>query len=159
MQRDSTVGVSRRGLFLAAGAAVVAAGVVGGTIRPAFAEEAASVDQLIKTSMGDGAIKMEKVVLDAPDKAENGSLVRIPISVDHPMTADDYIQSVAIFVDNNPKPLAGSFNFTPEIGAVKFEIRIKMAKASKVRVIAKSNKGILYGAIKEIQVAEGGCAG
>lgn len=159
MQSESNVEVSRRGLFLATGAALLSASVVGAA-RPALAEEAAvNIDQVIKETLGDGAVKMEKVTLDAPEKAENGSLVRIPVVVDHPMAADNFIQSVAIFVDNNPKPLAGRFDFLPEAGVVKFEIRIKMAKPSKVRVIAKSNKGVLYGAAKEIQVAEGGCAG
>ncbi|MBF0611339.1 MAG: thiosulfate oxidation carrier protein SoxY [Magnetococcales bacterium] len=157
MPSNAKLEVSRRSLFLAAGAALLTSGL---SSKPALAEDAAvNMDQLVKETMGDGAVKMEKVTLDTPDKAENGALVRVPVKVDHPMAADNYIQSLAIFVDNNPKPLAAKFDFTPEMGAIQFEIRIKMAKPSKIRVIAKSNKGILYGAAKQVEVAEGGCAG
>ncbi|MEO5377028.1 MAG: thiosulfate oxidation carrier protein SoxY [Magnetococcus sp. DMHC-6] len=146
----------------ATGAAYVATGFMVGLPRNLHAEEAAaaaSVDDLVAQEMGAGAIALEKVKIDTPAKAENGALVRIPISVDHPMEANNYIEKIAIFVDNNPKPLVGSFTLSPATGKAEIELRIKMAKASKIRVIAKSNSGKLYGAIQDIQVAEGGCAG
>ncbi|MBF0428514.1 MAG: twin-arginine translocation signal domain-containing protein [Magnetococcales bacterium] len=146
----------------ATGAACVAANFVG---FPSLAEAAdaaapaANIDEIISKDMGPGAIAMEKVKIDTPPKAENGALIRMPISVDHPMEEKNYISSLAIYVDNNPKPLVGRFEFTPASGKAEVELRIKMAKASQVRAIAKSNTGKLYGAVMTIEVAEGGCAG
>lgn len=158
MNNEEKFGLTRRGFMRSVGLAgavcVTGSGFL--TPTPALADE---VEALIATDMGAGAIAMEKVILDLPATAENGALVRIPVKVDHPMAADNFIQSVAIYVDANPKPLVGRFEFIPEMGVVQMEIRIKMAKASKVRVIAKNNKGQLFGAVKELQVAEGGCSG
>ncbi|MBF0143964.1 MAG: thiosulfate oxidation carrier protein SoxY [Magnetococcales bacterium] len=156
MRQLKKLALTRRGFFRGAGLAgmaVLAAGT--GVPRRASAE----VDALVAEHMGAGPIAMEKVTLSAPPTAENGTLVRIPIEVDHPMEANNFIQSLGIFVDNNPSPFVAKFDFTPEVGKIGLELRIKMAKASKVRVICKSNTGKLFGTIKEISVAEGGCAG
>ncbi|MBF0308363.1 MAG: thiosulfate oxidation carrier protein SoxY [Magnetococcales bacterium] len=152
--------VSRRG-FLGtvgvAGACLAAVGSVG-LSRPAMAEEV-DIAALIKETLGAGEVAHEKVNLDVPAKAENGALVRLPIKVDHPQEAGNFIESVAIFVDKNPKPLVGVFKFTPEVGVVEFELRIKMAGPSKIRVVAKNNAGKLFGVGKDVDVAAGGCSG
>ncbi|MEO5333891.1 MAG: thiosulfate oxidation carrier protein SoxY [Magnetococcus sp. YQC-5] len=157
------------GAVSATGAACVFAGYMGmpGIVQAADAPaaaaapaaEAVNMDELIATDMGPGPIAMEKVKIDTPPKAENGALIRMPVSVDHPMEPNNHITSLAIYVDNNPKPLVGRFEFTPASGKAEVELRIKMAKASQVRAIAKSNTGKLYGAKMTIEVAEGGCAG
>ncbi|MBF0126247.1 MAG: twin-arginine translocation signal domain-containing protein [Magnetococcales bacterium] len=163
MHQDNTL--TRRtflGVLGATGAVCVATGFTG---LPRLAEAAdapeatVNVDELIAKEMGAGSVALEKVKIDTPSKAENGALIRMPISVDHPMEPDNYISSLAIYVDSNPKPLVGRFEFTPASGKAEVELRIKMAKASQVRAIAKSNKGKLYGAVMTIEVAEGGCAG
>ena len=168
--------VTRRTFFRTAGAvgaAVATTGLLGSPLAlaedapaaPAAAAPAATatpavdMDALIAEQMGAGAITMEKVKLDIPATAENAALVRMPIVVDHPMEANNYIQTVALFIDNNPNPSIARFEFTPEAGKVAIEFRSRMAKSSKVRIIAKTNTGKLYGLVKEIQVAAGGCAG
>ncbi len=164
MQQTNTL--TRRkflGALGATGAACVAAGYLGvprlAEAADAPAEAPVNVDELIAKEVGPGKVALEKVKIDTPARTENGALVRFPISVDHPMEADNYIAMLAIFVDANPKPLVGRFEFTPASGKAEVELRIKMAKASQVRAIAKSNKGALYGAVMTIEVAEGGCAG
>ncbi|MBF0628433.1 MAG: twin-arginine translocation signal domain-containing protein [Magnetococcales bacterium] len=145
----------------ATGAVCVAAGLIGmpTLTEAADAPAATNIDELIAKELGAGPVALEKVKIDTPPKAENGALVRMPVSVDHPMEADNYIATLAIFVDDNPKPLVGKFDFTPAAGKVEVELRIKMAKASQIRAIAKTNKGKLYGAVMKLEVAEGGCAG
>lgn len=160
MVDENSVAVTRRGFMRAVGLAGVGCVAGGGVLSlPAPARAADEVEAAIAAVMGSGEMTTSKVTLDMQATAENGALVRVPIKVESPMKADDYIQSVAIFVDANPKPLVARFDFTPEAGTIQFEIRIKMAKASKVRAIAKNNKGQLFAAVKEVQVAEGGCAG
>lgn len=142
------------------GAVCVAAGLVGmPSLVQAEDAPAVNMDEQVAKDLGPGKVAMEKVKIDTPAKAENGALVRMPISVDHPMEKDNYIKALAVYVDDNPKPLVGKFEFTPESGKAEVEMRIKMAKASQVRAVAMSNKGALYGAYLKIEVAEGGCAG
>ncbi|MBF0153461.1 MAG: thiosulfate oxidation carrier protein SoxY [Magnetococcales bacterium] len=147
---------SRREFFLTTG--VAGLGMVAMTALPHVAE-ATDIAAVIAEHAGPGTPVMEKVTVDAPEKAENGALVRLPIKVAHPMEAGNYVESVSIFVEENPKPFVGKFEFFPESGAVDMEVRIKMAKPSNIHVIAKTNSGKLFGVVKKIDVAEGGCAG
>ncbi|MBF0341011.1 MAG: thiosulfate oxidation carrier protein SoxY [Magnetococcales bacterium] len=162
MSMNSESTLTRRRFLGGAGAlaaACVAAGMFGLPALVLASDGPANVDEIIAKDLGAGPIKMEKVKIDTPPKAENGALVRMPVSVDHPMEKDNYITMINIYVDDNPKPLVGSFEFTELSGKAEVELRIKMAKASQVRAIAKTNKGQLYGAVLKIEVAEGGCAG
>lgn len=173
MVTDQNKAMTRRGFFRTAGvvgAAVATSTLLGSPLRRAQAEDAppaaaevkastVDMDGLIAQHMGEGSIAMEKVSLDVPATAENASLVRMPIVVDHPMEPGNFIQTVALFIDNNPSPFIAQFNFTPESGKAALEFRVRMAGPSNVRIIAKSNTGKLYGFVKEIQVAAGGCAG
>ncbi|MEO5327436.1 MAG: thiosulfate oxidation carrier protein SoxY [Magnetococcus sp. THC-1_WYH] len=160
MENKDMLAMNRRGFFHSVGSVGVAAAVVGGGVFMGTPRDAsAAVDALIAEHMGPGAVTMDKVVVDTPDKAENGAMVRIPVVVNHPMEPNNYIEKVAVFVDENPNPFVASFAFIPESGPVDIEFRLKMAKASNVRVVAKSNSGALYGFTKKIEVAEGGCSG
>ena len=152
--------ISRRSFFRRVGTTGVAA-ISAGSVLSALPQNASAnaTEDMIAEQLGSGAIAYEKVNVTVPTKAENGALVRLPVSVDHPMESDNYIQTIAVYVDNNPKPFVCSFDFVPECGKAAFECRIKMAKSSMLRVIAKSNTGKLYGFKQEVQVAEGGCAG
>ncbi|NGZ07017.1 MAG: twin-arginine translocation signal domain-containing protein [Magnetococcales bacterium] len=162
MSIHSETTLTRRSFLVAVGATGVACAAIGVVGMPSLAEAAeaaVNMDEIIAKELGAGTVALEKVKIDTPPKAENGALVRFPVSVDHPMEPDNYIAAIAIFVDDNPKPLVGKFEFTPASGKAEVEMRIKMAKASQVRAIAKTNKGKLYGAVMKIEVAEGGCAG
>lgn len=158
MAMDKRLEMSRRGFFQAVGTTglVVA---TGGMMLPGSARAEGDVNAIIAKEMGAGAITAGKVNLTADEKQENGALVRIPVTVDHPMEAGNFVQSVGIFVDKNPNPFVAKFDYAAAAGVVGFELRIKMSAASPVRVVAKSSKGELFGAHKEIQVTAGGCAG
>ncbi|MBF0124189.1 MAG: thiosulfate oxidation carrier protein SoxY [Magnetococcales bacterium] len=152
---DNPIGITRRAVFRGAGAVGLACASGLGWVHPV---QAAAVEDAITEKVGAGALTEGKVELGAPDKAENGTLVRVPVVVNHPQEPGNYIEYVAVFVDNNPKPFVAGFSFLPESGRVEFEVRIKMAQASNVRAVARNNKGQRFGAVKKVDVAEGGCA-
>ncbi|MBF0135594.1 MAG: twin-arginine translocation signal domain-containing protein [Magnetococcus sp. DMHC-1] len=156
MQKAELKNLSRRDFLLTAGVAGLC--VVAMATLPQGAN-AADIQALIAEHAGAGTPAMEKVVLEAPEKAESGAAVQLGVKVNHPMEAGNYIESVSIFVEDNPKPFVGKFEFFPETGAIDMKIPVKMAKGSQVHVIAKSNSGKLYGVVKKVDVAEGGCAG
>jgi sulfur-oxidizing protein SoxY len=94
----------------------------------------------------------DKVMLDAPEIAENGAVVPISVS-----TALPGVTTISILVPENPFTLAASYKFAegtlPSIGC-----RLKMAKTSNVVAIVES-EGKLYAASKEVKVTLGGCGG
>ena len=99
-----------------------------------------------------GAAESKDIVIKAPEIAENGSVVPVDIISNIPGTT-----SMAIFVEKNPVPMVGSFEFMN--GAESYvSTRIKMGQTSLVRVAVKAG-GKTYMASKEVKVTIGGCGG
>ena len=165
--------ISRRTFLHTAllGGTVLASGAAFGGIGKAVADDVPGwpgrpfSEHVLAAAMMDsiGTTKVpvsSKITLHAPTIAQNGGSVPITVSADYPMTPQDYIQTVYLFVDHNPDPLAGEFHFTPASGQAYFQGRIKMKKTDHVRVIAKTNKGVLMAAEpKVVKVTIGGCGG
>jgi sulfur-oxidizing protein SoxY len=98
------------------------------------------------------------VRLTAPTRAASGDQVPFAFSIDHPMTAAQYIKSVTLIVDENPVPLTAVFHFSPESGKAEVSTRIRFESDSPVHVVAESNDGKLY--VNAVSVkASGGCGG
>ena len=93
-----------------------------------------------------------KVKLKAPEIAENGAIVPINVS-----TTLDNVESIMIFVENNPQPLSSGYKLTslsePSIGT-----RLKMGKTSNVMAAVKSGDKV-YTSTQEVKVTIGGCGG
>ena len=93
-----------------------------------------------------------KVKLKAPSIAENGAIVPINVS-----TTLDNVESIMIFVENNPQPLSSGYKLSalsePSIGT-----RLKMGKTSNVMAAVKSGDKI-YTSTQEVKVTIGGCGG
>ncbi len=106
----------------------------------------------IKSLYGKTAEPSDKVKLDAPEIAENGSVV--PISVSTTLTD---VTSISFLVSENPNALAASYKI-PAGTVPSVANRLKMAKTSNVIAIVEAG-GKLYSATKEVKVTVGGCGG
>ena len=93
-----------------------------------------------------------KVKLKAPSIAENGAIVPINVS-----TSLENVDSIMIFVENNPQPLSSGYQLTqlaePSIGT-----RLKMGKTSNVMAAVQSGDKV-YTSTQEVKVTIGGCGG
>src|ERR1700738_3628492 len=119
---------------------------------PVDAFKAKSDTDAIKALYGKTAEPSDKVKLDAPEIAENGSVV--PISVSSTL-AD--VTSISFLVSDNPNALAASYKI-PAGTLPSVANRLKMAKTSNVIAIVEAG-GKLYSATKEVKVTVGGCGG
>lgn len=97
--------------------------------------------------------------LTTPEIAENGNSVPVSISVDSPMTEDDYIESVMVMASDNPTPKVSTFHFTPASGIAKASTRMRLARTQDVFAVAKTNTGKLYKVSNNVKVTIGGCGG
>jgi len=93
----------------------------------------------------------------APYAAEDSTIVPISIHTKIPQTEDKYIKKMHVFVDKNPLPLVGEFEFTPRSGRADLAMRIRVDDFSYVRAIAELNTGELYMA-KSFVRAKGACS-
>ena len=144
-----------------ASVALIGLGTIAFGAAPAFAandkypEEAfkqKSSDDAIKLLYGKSAEKSDKIKLDAPEIAENGSVV--PISVTS--TLPD-VTAIAFLVAENPNALVASYRI-PAGTMPSVANRIKMARTSNVIVVVEAG-GKLYSTSKEVKVTVGGCGG
>ena len=92
------------------------------------------------------------IQIKAPEIAENGAVVPIGIESKLPGT-----ESITLFVEKNPNPLAASFNI-PAGTEPSVSTRVKIGESSDVYALVKAD-GKFYMAKKEIKITLGGCGG
>jgi len=97
------------------------------------------------------------ITLDAPYRAEDPALVPLRITSHIKQTKDKYIKKIIVFVDKNPFPFVGEFEFTPESGKADLAMRVRVNTYSYIRAIAGLNDGQLYMSKKFVK-ASGGCS-
>jgi sulfur-oxidizing protein SoxY len=107
-----------------------------------------------KTGFEDGS---EVLLINAPERAIEASLVPVRISWKSPQTAQSYVKSISLVVDENPAPLAATFHFTPDSGKADVETRIRVNDYGYVHAVAETNDGKLY-VVKTYVKAAGGCS-
>lgn len=148
--------IKRRDLFaLSAGATAMILGIPKAmALAPSEATQAAMDEFTGGTAPTEGTI-----TLNAPEIAENGNTVPIDISVDSPMTDDNYVTEVAIFADGNPTPKVATFKFSTMSGKADASTRIRLAKTQDVIAVAKMSDGTSYMTSKSVKVTIGGCGG
>jgi len=80
----------------------------------------------------------------APYRAEDAALTPISIHTRFPQTDELYVQRMHVFIDKNPVPLVGIFDFTPDSGKADLAMRVRVNDHTYVRVIAELNNGELH---------------
>ena len=142
---------------------VLTVGALGGVVA-ALAPHLAlakpeDVAAAIKKLYGDKAPAEGKVKLEMPQIAENGNVVPMTVTVDSPMTDDDYVKALHVFAEGNPLPFVATFYFTPACGKAVCSTRIRMATTQNIVAVAETSKGELYTGKTEVKVTIGGCGG
>ena len=89
---------TRRELLLGASASGAALLL---TVYPADATPE-SLQAAIRKVSGNAEIGKGKVKLDIPLLVENGNTVPMSVSVESPMTANDYVKAIHVFNEKNP---------------------------------------------------------
>ena len=146
--------LDRRQFVVTSGAAIAALAGLSGAAHADAAKVAAAVKKLTGGNAAEGKIK-----ISLPEIAENGNTVPIKVSVESPMTADDYVKSVTLLSEGNPSPDIASYNFTPQSGKAFVAARIRMAKTQNVVGIAEMSNGKFYVGKALVKVTIGGCGG
>lgn len=100
-----------------------------------------------------------KIAIDLPEVAENGSIVRLSVSVDAPMVADNYVSEVLVIAEHNPAPKVVKYDFTPMSGKAEVSTRMRLAKTQNVTVVAKTSMGEVFTNLRFVKVTIGGCGG
>lgn len=141
----------RRREFIATVGALSLLPVQATRATPAEAAEA------IRAAVGTALVKTGKVNVQIPQLVENGNLVPMKISVDSPMTAEDYVKAIHVISEGNPLPNIVSFFLGPRAGKAEVSTRIRLAETQRVWVIAQTNTGMCWQGSAESLVTLSAC--
>ena len=102
---------------------------------------------------------VEQNVLEvkAPYRAQDATLAPVSIHTKILQSDELYIRRMHVFIDKNPVPLVGMFDFTPASGKADLAMRVRVNDHTYVRVVAELNTGELYMA-KSFVRATGACS-
>ena len=142
---------------LVIGASGAALTIVGWT-RSASAAAKEAAEQIAKFTAGKTA-EQGKISIELPEIAENGNTVPLSVSVDAPMTADNYVSEIMVVSEGNPNPGIATFQLTPMSGKAQVATRIRLAATQNIVVVAKTSTGQFFTGQKLVKVTIGGCGG
>jgi sulfur-oxidizing protein SoxY len=97
------------------------------------------------------------IELVAPVRAEDAAVVPIAIRTKLEQRPERYIRRIYLIVDNNPSPIAATFELTPESGRAELETRIRIEEYTYVRAVAELADGKLVADARYVKAA-GGCS-
>jgi sulfur-oxidizing protein SoxY len=140
----------RRALALIAGAACLL------IVRPAGATPEDLAAALAET-FGARPITPGKVTLELPKLAENGAIVPVSVSVDSPMTEQNYVKRIYLFAEKNPLPRIAEFELGPHNGRARVASRIRIADSQHITAVAMMNDDSLWSAAVQVEVTVTGC--
>ena len=122
----------------------------------AFAKKE-EADDAIKKITGGAAVREGKVTLVIPPLVENGNLVVLKVSVDSPMTANDYVKTIHVIAEGNPLPNIFTVYLSPRSGIANITTRVRLADSQKVWAIAQMNNGSFWQGSAETLVTLSAC--
>lgn len=143
-------------------------GIAGGVLLPAAAGVFAQVPTVVRPPLevlvpvlkeitGGAAVRESRVKLDIPRLAENGHLVPLTVAVDSPMTAADYVRTLYLLSEKNPRPVIAKIGMAPGTGRAALTTRIRLAGAQYVVALAQMSDGSFWAAATDVIVTETAC--
>jgi sulfur-oxidizing protein SoxY len=115
------------------------------------------MQQAIDKIVGSGKVTKGKIAIDIPPLVENGNVVPLTVSVDSPMTGDNYVKAIHVFNEKNPQPHVISIKLGPRAGKAAVSTRIRLATTQMVVVIAEMSDETLWTDRAECIVTAAAC--
>lgn len=143
--------LSRRA-FLTTGSALALAALTG-TVR------ARDEDVTYAVLQDFGNIKPAdgRITLDLPEHSDAGTTVPLTMTVDSPMTQDDFPDAVRLYGSGNPRPRIATVHFRPRAGVAQMSTRIRLNSAQDVVAVALMSDGTTWTARRRVTVTFGAC--
>ena len=132
-----------------------------GSVAPGLARALTLPDDIRQAADSENLMGLEKSHIPrvtVPMVAEDGRVVPIEMTLDHPMEEDHYIKSVTIIVLEDPIMSKGMFMFTPMNGKPYMKFQARMAAGtSRVRALIECTKHGRWAGDAMIRIVGGGC--
>jgi sulfur-oxidizing protein SoxY len=154
---DDILQATRRGVIIGTAALAGAAGIGIMLSSAAASATPASMRVAIRKVAGEAQPKKGRIKIDLPPLIENGNAVPLTLSVESPMTAEDYVKAIHVFTEKNPQPNVISVQLGPRAGRALISTRIRLADSQKVVAIAQMSDGSFWTEELEVVVTLAAC--
>jgi sulfur-oxidizing protein SoxY len=111
----------------------------------------------LRETFGERPIMRGKVKLEIPRLAENGSVVPVTVSVDSPMTQQDYVKSIHLFAEKNHLPRILEMQLGPYNGKAVVSSRVRVATSQQLTAVVVLSDSSLWSAAADIEVVTSEC--
>ena len=143
--------ITRREVLTTSGAVALCAAL------PGQAHALGQMETAIRRVIGEAEIRKGKVTLDLPPLVENGNTVPMTVSVDSPMTKDNYVKAIHVFNEKNPQANVVSMQLGPRAGKARVSTRIRLAGTQRLTAIAELSDGTYWSDTQEVIVTLAAC--
>lgn len=116
-----------------------------------------SAQQAIRQRIGDREPQPGGMTLSLPKIAETGNSVAVSVAVDSPMTPEDHVRRIHIFVPGNPEPVAATYHLGPRAGKAQISTHLRLARTQTVLALAEMHDGSVRSDAASILVTLGAC--
>lgn len=117
----------------------------------------AEVRERIAALFGPAPLIEGPITLDLPALAETGNSVPLTVQVDNEMTSTDRILRLALFAEENPRPVICEAAFGPRACRAELTTNIRLAATQSIICVAEHLDGQLLTARREVRVVVGAC--
>jgi sulfur-oxidizing protein SoxY len=147
---SSPAGATRREVLVGAGAVWVA------LARPARATPDAMA-AAIRAFAGGAEVRKGRVTLEIPTLVENGNSVPVKVTVESPMTPDNFVKTIAVFNERNPQPNVANFHLSPRAGRAVVSTRMRLGDSQNIVAVAQLSDGTFWSDTAELVVTLPAC--
>ena len=131
---------------------------LGAWLSPSFVfAKKEDADEAIQKITSNAKIQDGRVTLTIPPLIENGNLVVLKVSVESPMTANDYVKAIHVIAEGNPLPNIFTVYLTPRSGTANITTRVRLADSQRVWAIAQMSNGSFWQGSAETLVTLSAC--
>jgi sulfur-oxidizing protein SoxY len=138
--------------------AAAAAGAFAVKVRIAAAIPTIEVlEPLVQKITGGAPLQEGRVTLDIPSLSDNGHSVPLKIAVSSPMSESDYVRTIHVLSERNPRPVIATYHLNPRCGRAEISTRIRLNGEQRILVIADMADGSFHAATASVVVTETAC--
>lgn len=116
-----------------------------------------AVQEAMRQRLGGRQPQPGGITLTLQKIAETGNSVPLTVTVDSPMTPEDHVLRLHVFVPGNPEPVAATYHLGVRAGKGEISIRIRLARSQTVLALAEMSNGSVRSAAASIVVTLGAC--
>jgi len=116
-----------------------------------------SLEPVIAQVTGGAPVRAGRVTLEMPRLADNGHAVPLRITVASAMSESEFVRSIHILSERNPRPVIATFHLTPRCGRAEVSTRVRMNGSQNVLVLAGLSDGSWWSGSAEVEVTETAC--